>query len=306
LQAAKKYPKIAVFVLFVTRLLIFGFRIYLAYNVYLAAPEIILHGFYQGMKFFYSFIWPLAFAIFKFWLYEGIGFFFLSIWLPDKFRNIGLRWEKQYKSNARNYKSRPLGSFRWISTFQYHLLLPRVEVAQKIKRGIRGFANGHPTTGIADTGAAQNVVSLAFAQNLGLDIEPSTHEFQFGSSKQIISLGETFPQNIASRAQLKVTTGTVQFQWAFSEDSRGETTLNCHVLKTCIYDLILGRMFFAETQTLSRYQHRFSQCAFPISKSFKFGLLGETFRRIEETLGSHGHVLALPDTGAERNLIDFQ
>lgn len=100
--------------------------------------------------------------------------------------------------------------------------------------------------------------------------------------------------------------GTVQFQWAFKEDSRNTTDLTCHVLQNCIYDLILGRKFLTETQTLSKYQHRLSQCVFTAPRSFGFGLLGETFRRIEGTLGSHEHVLALPDTGAERNVIDFQ
>jgi hypothetical protein len=101
-------------------------------------------------------------------------------------------------------------------------------------------------------------------------------------------------------------TGTVQFQWAFGDDSRNITTIACHVLGTCIYDLILGRRFLAETQTLSKYQHRLSQCVFSAPRSFKFGLLGETFCRMEGTLGSQEHVLALPDTGAERNVIDFQ
>jgi hypothetical protein len=149
-------------------------------------------------------------------------------------------------------------------------------------------------------------VSLTFAQSLGLEIKPSTHKFQLGSSKQIMSLGNSFLHPIAPPAPLTVMTGTVQFQWAFSEDTRKTTTLTCHVLRTCIYDLILGRRFLDETQTLSKYQHRLSQCVFFEQRSFKFGLLGETFRRMEGTLGSHEHVLALPDTGAERNVIDFQ
>ncbi|PMD33926.1 hypothetical protein L207DRAFT_517945 [Hyaloscypha variabilis F] len=165
--------------------------------------------------------------------------------------------------------------------------LPQVEESQKIKRALRGFANGNSIAGIADTGAAQNFVSLAFAQSLGLDILRCSHRFQLGSSKQISSLG------------------TVQFQWAFSEDSRNKTTINCHVLRTCIYDLILGRKFLAETQTLTKYHHRLSQCVFSAPTPFKFGLLGEMFRRIEGTLGSYEGVLALPDTGAERNAIDF-
>jgi hypothetical protein len=137
-------------------------------------------------------MWPLASTIFKLWLNERIEFLLLCICLPDKFRNIGLRWEKQHKNNTRNHKSRSLGPFRWIPTLQYHLLSPRVEASQKIKRVIRGFANGHSTAGIADTGAAHNVVSLEFAQSLGLDIEPTTHEFQLGSSKQIMSVGKSF------------------------------------------------------------------------------------------------------------------
>ena len=133
------------------------------------------------------------------WCYHGMNFFFLFIWLLlCKFRNIGSSWQKRHKKRARNRKARDVRPSRWTSTNQNHHHPPRIEVYQKTKRGLRGFANGYSTAGIADTGAAHNVVSLAFAQGLGLDIRPGTHKFQLGSSKQIMSLGKYFLHPIAS------------------------------------------------------------------------------------------------------------
>jgi hypothetical protein len=208
-----------------------------------------MHGLYKDIKFLFVFILLPASAMITRWLYKRMNFFcFLSISLLYEFRNIGSSWQKQNRKMSPNHTLRNTRPARRTSTNQSQLLPPRVDVSQKTKRGLRGFANGYSTAGIADTGAAQNVVSLTFAQNLGLEIEPSTHKFQLGSSKQIMSLGNSFPQPIdPPRAPLIVMTGTVQFQWAFSEDARKTTTLTCHVLRTCIYDLIFGRRFLAET-----------------------------------------------------------
>lgn len=105
-----------------------------------------------------------------------------------KSRNAGSSWKQRRQKRARNRRGEDLKSSRWAST----MLIQPVETSQKTKRGLRGFANGHSTAGIADTGAAHNVVSLTFVQSLGLDIRPSTHKFQLGSSKQIMSLGKSF------------------------------------------------------------------------------------------------------------------
>lgn len=127
----------------------------------------------------------------------GIKIFFLCIPLQYKSQNMGSSWQKQLEKRARIHKMREARSSRWNSATLDHHPPPRLDTSQKTKRGLRGFANGNSTAAIADTGAAQNVVSLAFVQTLGLDIRPSSHKFQLGSSKQIISLGKTFPQPTA-------------------------------------------------------------------------------------------------------------
>jgi hypothetical protein len=136
--------------------------------------------------------------------------------LKHELRNVGSSWQKQRKGGC-NRKETPS---RRTSTIQKHCSPPRVEISQKTKRGLRGFANGYLTAGIADTGAAQNVVSLTFAQSLGLDTRPSNHKFQLGSSKQIMSLGKPSLKRLDLLEPNQLITGTVQFQWAFSEDSR--------------------------------------------------------------------------------------
>jgi predicted aspartyl protease len=119
---------------------------------------------------------------------DDMLFFVSTIWFLYKSRNAGSRWKKRQQKRTRNRRGEDLKFSRWAST----MLIQPVETSQKTKRGLRGFANGHSTAGIADTGAAHNVVSLTFAQGLGLDIRPSTHKFQLGSSKQIMSLGKSF------------------------------------------------------------------------------------------------------------------
>jgi predicted aspartyl protease len=152
----------------------------------------------KGIQFlFVSILLPASAMILR-WLYKRMNFFcFLSISLLYEFRNIGSSWQKQNRKMSPNHTLRNTRPARRTSTNQSQLLPPRVDVSQKTKRGLRGFANGYSTAGIADTGAAQNVVSLTFVQSLGLEIKPSTHKFRLGSSKQIMSLGNSFLQPIA-------------------------------------------------------------------------------------------------------------
>ena len=60
----------------------------------------------------------------------------------------------------------------------------------KIKRGLPGFINGSRTSALADTGAAQNVISAAFAQEMGLVLQGKAAVFRLGNSKRAQSIGE--------------------------------------------------------------------------------------------------------------------
>lgn len=61
----------------------------------------------------------------------------------------------------------------------------------KIKRGLPGFVNGSRTSALADTGAAQNIVSAAFVQEKGLSIKEDQRRFRLGNSKIAQSVGKT-------------------------------------------------------------------------------------------------------------------
>ncbi len=61
----------------------------------------------------------------------------------------------------------------------------------KIKRGLPGFVNGSRTSALADTGAAQNIVSAAFVQEKGLSIKKDQGRFRLGNSKIAQSVGKT-------------------------------------------------------------------------------------------------------------------
>jgi hypothetical protein len=98
--------------------------------------------------------------------------------------------------------------------------------------------------------------------------------------------------------------GTVRLDWAFADDPTNKYDLLFHVLPNCIYDVILGSAFLTATETLSKYGRRLTECVFSMAGVFKFGFLGNKCHRLEGILGDEHKVLAVPDTGAERNVMD--
>ena len=78
-------------------------------------------------------------------------------------------------------------------------------------------------------------------------------------------------------------------------------------MPTCNYDLILGSGFLQATEVFTKYRHRLTKCFFSILSNFAhFGFLGETTERLKGTLGDERDVFAVPDTGAERNVMDTE
>ena len=61
----------------------------------------------------------------------------------------------------------------------------------KTKRGLPGFVNGTRTAALADTGAAQNIISLDFAHRHGLVLEGKTAMLRLGNSKSVQSAGQS-------------------------------------------------------------------------------------------------------------------
>ena len=174
----------------------------------------------------------------------------------------------------------------------------------KTKRGLSGFINAKQVSAIADTGSAQNVISAAYASDLKLPIEYNSSSFQLGNSKTVKAIGKLKKAFLHRHQIIIVITGTIRLPWAFAEDPAKTYDLLFHVLPTCIYDVILGSDFLAATETLSKYGRRLTECVFSVARVFRFGFLGNRCHRLEGVLDGVLPVLAVPDTGAERNVMD--
>ena len=58
---------------------------------------------------------------------------------------------------------------------------------------------------------------------------------------------------------------------------------------------------------MSRFNHRLTKCLFSIVNNVsQFGFLGETCQRLQGTIADSYPVLAIPDTGADRNVMSLQ
>lgn len=72
--------------------------------------------------------------------------------------------------------------------------------------------------------------------------------------------------------------------------------------------MILGSPFLTATQTLSKYKHRLTECLFSAVNVPKLNFRGCDDSRLHGYVGGYGEelieVAALPDTGAERNIMD--
>jgi hypothetical protein len=192
-------------------------------------------------------------------------------------------------------------------------LLPLTEASIGLKecslprRGLSGFINGLTATALADTGAGQNIVSLSCAAGQNLKISPLSESFKLGNSQEIKSIGRF---QYISIGQLYETnfflTGTVVIKWSFAMEPSEIYELVCHVLAKCTYEVILGRVFLSTTQTLSTYRNRLTRCipSLTTQRNFRVGLCGDTCQRLIGVIGDKNTVYAVPDTGAEANLID--
>lgn len=163
------------------------------------------------------------------------------------------------------------------------------ELVTKVKRGLASLVNGVKLSVLADTGASHNVLSAKYAKSRGLPVDSSTTEaFRLGNSTYVDSVG------------------TTNIEYAFAEEPSKIYHLTCHVLRDCMYDLILGSSFLAATETLSKYRHRISNCAFKVLKFVHMAYMGSGSQLIEGTIAGSHPTSAVPDSGAECNVIDLE
>ena len=99
--------------------------------------------------------------------------------------------------------------------------------------------------------------------------------------------------------------GTAKIVWSFAEESEKSFEILCHVLPTCTYEIVLGSGFLKTTKTLSRYRHRLVDCLFKTTKHSKMSFLGGGLQYLKGSVGGGCQVLAVPDSGAERNVMDL-
>ncbi len=79
------------------------------------------------------------------------------------------------------------------------------------------------------------------------------------------------------------------------------------MLPRCTYSLILGNGFLRATETITKFRHRLTKCLFSVIGNVShFDFLGETYQRLEGTVADLHQVFAIPDTGADRNVMSLQ
>ena len=170
------------------------------------------------------------------------------------------------------------------------IAMPKIS---KIKRGLASFVNGEHLSVIADTGSTQNIVSAVYAEERKLIIDKTSCSLKLGNSSIVQSMG------------------TVNVDYAFAEEPSKVYKLTCHVLLSCIYDMILGNAFLVATETFSRYRHRLTACLFSVFNMVHLGYSGNDSQLLVGLLWDHlvddsFAAYALPDTGAERNVMDLK
>jgi hypothetical protein len=202
------------------------------------------------------------------------------------------QWQAQvalHKTPLREHSNFVLASQHPSASNQTHSIGRRLlKKISKVKRGLASFVNGARLSVIADTGAAHNVITAAYVKERNMKVDTASTSFKLGNSSVINSIG------------------TVTIDYAFAEEPSKVFKLVCHVLPHCIYDLILGNAFLTATETMSKYRRRLTECMFSVANVFHLGYLGNYMQTLKGTLADQYAALAVPDTGAERNVMDLQ
>ena len=100
--------------------------------------------------------------------------------------------------------------------------------------------------------------------------------------------------------------GTVNVRWAFAGKPTETIEIVCHVISNCVYDVILGKRFLSMTETFTKYKHRLTKCLSSAARVLRFNLLDGSRQLLQGTLRRRINVCAVPDTGAEGNLLNLR
>ena len=100
--------------------------------------------------------------------------------------------------------------------------------------------------------------------------------------------------------------GTVNVRWAFADKPTETIEIVCHVVSNCVYNVILGSRFLSMTETFTKYKHRFTRCLPSAARVLRINLLDGSRQLLKGTLGISNRVYAVPDTGAEGNVLNLR
>lgn len=100
--------------------------------------------------------------------------------------------------------------------------------------------------------------------------------------------------------------GTVSMRWVFAEKPRNTPKIICHVLPRCPYNVILGNGFLAATKTMSQHRRRLTHRFLSVPNVLRFNSLDNSRQLLKGKLAGGHDAFAVPDTGAEGNVMNLE
>lgn len=144
---------------------------------------------------------------------------------------------------------------------------------------------------IPDTGSEENLMTIAFADELGLTVNDAPchrKEFRLGNGKIITALGRVW--SLCS----------------FAKDRSVETMSEFYILGQAIVDVIMGMSFLDMTETLTKHKHRLERLTAPRHGISRLMAMNNPRCRMKCSMRTHQgalEVLSNADTGSEMNLV---
>ncbi|KAJ3563559.1 hypothetical protein NPX13_g8154 [Xylaria arbuscula] len=144
-----------------------------------------------------------------------------------------------------------------------------------------------------DSGSDENIISLEFANRLGLDIHGSGHEprrFSLANGNIVEAIGQ------------------VTAQWCFgAEPPRDTPIMSCNfpVFKSLAVPVIIGMEVLERTETLSKHRDRLVEQLIPSMQALRVNSIGRPRRNLICRLDTYvGYASA--DTGSDLDLVSLE
>lgn len=151
---------------------------------------------------------------------------------------------------------------------------------------VHGTLNGVAVKALPDSGSTVDAVSETFARRHGLKIDTA-------DTKSITLMGGHVAESV----------GRVVGHFKFKGE-KGAYRREFHVLRKSLHDVILGRSFLDETETLTKHDYRIVHAVRPcIQKGRRLFLMDETPEERIRCAVNGAAASAFPDTGSDLMLI---